>query len=221
MGSILVGGRLYSVLGPVHRGDETGLETTIGRGARKRRRKIDLGVWHWTGGEGDAFTLFNVLKKRELGVEFFIDRAGEIYQFCDPALVDTFDAGWVNARSVGVEIANYGWRKRNGATPVVPAKGRKRPLYSTILNRRSWVFAHFWPVQIAAAISLAEALSKALKFPLAVPRGASGFVHPNTMDSGIVDGFSGHLGHFHVNRKKLDPGLDLLQAFQAAWCDEL
>ena len=56
MGEIIVGGKRYPVLGPVELWTETGLETTPGRGARKRRRKIDLGVYHWTGGEGGANT---------------------------------------------------------------------------------------------------------------------------------------------------------------------
>lgn len=218
MGDIIVGGKRWPVLGPVHRWDETGMETAPGRGARKRKRKIDLAVWHWTGGEGNARTLFRVLNKRELGVEFYIDQKGAIWQFCDPSLVDTFDAGWVNDRSVGTEIANYGYRGRNRP---VPAKGCRRVLYTTILNGRRRTFAHFYPAQIAAALSLADALNQALDIPEAVPRGAKGFVNPNYMEPKRVRRFQGHIGHFHCNERKSDPGLDLLEAFRCAWAAEL
>lgn len=218
MGDIIVAGKRWPVLGPVHLWDDTGLETAPGRGARKRRRKIDLAVWHWTGGEGNAQRLFDVLNVRELGVEFFIDPESEIWQFCDPSLVDTFDAGWINDRSAGVEIANYGYRGRNRP---VPAKGRKRPLYTTIMNGRRRTFAHFWPKQIATALSLGDALSQALKIPRAVPRGMKGFVNPNLMSRPAVRRFQGHLGHFHVSEVKSDPGLDLLEAFRCAWTAEL
>lgn len=219
MGDIIVGGKRFPVLGPVHLWDETGMETSPGRGARKRKRKIDLGVWHWTGGEGDATALFNVLNKRELGVEFYISQVGAIWQFCDPALVDTFDAGWINDRSVGTEIANYGYSW--GQQRTVPAKGRTRSKYVTILNGKRRTFAHFWPLQIAAALSLAEALSKALSIPREVPLGMKGFVEPNLLERARAEAFQGHLGHFHVNAAKSDPGLDLLEAFRCAWTSEL
>jgi hypothetical protein len=218
VGDIVVGGKRWPVLGPVHLWSDTGLETAPGRGARKRKREIDLAVWHWTGGEGNARQLFDVLNARELGVEFFIDGGSEVWQFCDPALVDTFDAGWVNDRSAGIEIANYGYRRRGRP---IPAKGRSRPKYTTILNGRRRTFAHFWPRQIAVALSLGDALSQALKIPRAVPRGMTGFVEPNYMEPERVREFKGHIGHFHCSKVKSDPGLDLLQAFLAAWTAEI
>ena len=45
MEKIIVGGKEYPVLGPVRLWTETGLEFTEARGARKRSRSIDLGVW--------------------------------------------------------------------------------------------------------------------------------------------------------------------------------
>jgi hypothetical protein len=218
MGEIIVAGKRWPTLPLVHLWTETGMETTPARGARKRRRKIDLAVWHWTGGEGDARQLFDVLTKRELGVEFYIDPVGEVWQFCDPALVDTFDAGWINDRSTGTEIANYGF---TGPGRPIPVKGRKRPTYSTIQNGKPQVFAHFWPAQIAAALALGDTLSRALQFPLDVPLGARGFVAPNLLPRKRVEAFQGHLGHFHVSEVKRDPGLDLLEAFRCSWTFEL
>jgi hypothetical protein len=216
--AIVVGGKAFPVVAPVHLYSDTGMETTVGRGARKRRRKIDLAVWHWTGGEGDARQLFDVLNQRELGVEFFVDQQGDIWQFCDPALVDTFDAGWINDRSVGIEIANWGYE---GPGRPIPSKGKKRPTYSTVQNGKPRIFAHFWPTQIAAALTLADTLSLALEIPRAVPRGAKGFVLPNFMPGKAINEFRGHLGHFHVSDVKQDPGLDLLEVFRCSWASEL
>lgn len=220
MGDVIVGGKRWPVLGPVELWTDTGLETTPGRGARRRNRKIDLGVWHWSGSENDAETLHRVLTKRELGVEFFINQAGVIYQFCDPKRVDTFDAGRVNDRSFGVEIACYGFKW--GKNRKIPAKGRARPTYRTVMNGRPRTFAHFWPAQVAAAISLADAMSRACSIPRQVPTAGGGYwVEPDTLSPERLDAFQGHLGHFHVTRRKSDPGLDLLEAMRATFAAEL
>lgn len=216
--AIVVGGKCYPINVPVKLWDETGLETTPGRGARKRVRPITVGVWHWTGGEGTAAGLFRVLTKRQLGVEFFIDRDGVVWQFCDPALVDTFDAGWMNARSFGVEIANYGFRPK-GTLP--PKRGRSRPTYLCKLNGRQREFAHFWPAQFAASMALADAMSKACPVPRSVPTVGAQAVNPNTLGQEEAQHFEGHLGHFHFNANKSDPGLDLLSMFAAQFAQTI
>lgn len=219
MGDIIVGGKRWPVIAPVKLWTETGFETTPGRGARRRRRSIDLGVWHWTGGEGNAETLFRVLSSRDLGVEFFIDHDGVIWQFCDPQLVDTFDAGRVNDRSFGTEIANYGFRGRGVA---IPRRGSARQIYECELNGERRKFAHFFPQQIAAALSLADAMSKACSIPRVVPTSGDGWwVDPDTLDASRLDGFKGHIGHYHITNRKIDPGFDLLESFRAAWAAEL
>jgi len=220
VGDIIVGGKKYPVLGPVKLWTATGLEATPIRGARRRRRSIDLGVWHWTGGEGDAHTLFMVLRKKGYGVEFYINQLGVIYQFCDPRLVDTFDAGKVNDRSFGVEIANYGFKW--GKKRTIPKKGVARPTYTCELQGRRRRFAHFYPPQIAAGLSLANAMSEACSIPREVPTSGGGYwVDPDTMDEDRLDKFKGHVGHFHIKDSKSDPGLDLLGAFRSSWAARL
>lgn len=220
MGDIIVGGKRWSVISPVKLWTETGLEITPERGARKRQRKIDLGVLHWTGGEGKAKTLFRVLMSKGYGVEFFVDHFGVVWQFCDPCLVDTFDAGRVNDRSYGVEIANYGFTW--GKNRPIPKRGRARPTYFCELNGRRRKFAHFYPVQIASTLSLADTMSKALSIPRQVPTSGGGYwVDPDTLDADRLDAFKGHVGHFHITNRKSDPGLDLLEAFRASWAGEL
>lgn len=218
--AIVAGDREYPVAVEVKLWTDTGLEIRAGDGFNKRRRRdIDLAVWHWTGGEGDPSQLLRTLKRRDLGVEFAIHR-GAIWQFCDPLVVDTADAGFVNPRSVGVEIVNYGYRAKGRP---VPRRGQTRPTYGAYLRDKRRRFAHFRPDDIAAAITLAEALSTALPIPRAVPLDGGGayWIRPSTMTREEVDAFRGHVGHFHISDRKSDPGFDLLEAFRAVWGTEL
>lgn len=218
--ALVVSGKSYPVCVPVKLWTETGLEFRAGEGFNKRRRRdIDLAVWHWTGSENKPTVMARTLKRRKLGVEFAIDRDGTIWQFCDPVIVDTADAGRVNARSVGTEIVNYGFRRRGKP---IPASGKKRTIYECTLNGRSRRFAHFLPQQIAAALVLADVLSTALPIPRAVPTDPTGdWLGVRVLPKELLDDFKGHLGHFHVSERKSDPGLDLLEAFWAAWTDEI
>ena len=221
MGDIIVGGKRYPVLGPVLNWHNHGIEFRAGEGHNKRRKQeIDLSVFHWTGSENSPRIMASVLKKRELGVEFAIDQDGTIWQFCDPLITDTADAGLVNARSVGTEIVNYGFTW--GKDRKVPKKGMKRSLYKTILNGRTRTFAHFWPAQIAAALSLADALSSALPIPRQVPLFSGGYwVENETLKPDRLASFKGHVGHYHITNRKSDPGLDLLEALRCSFASEL
>lgn len=208
---LIIGGKVVPCDLPVHNYNDHGLVFVPGNGARKRTSKktIDLCVWHWTGGEGDYKALYSVLDTRDLGVEFYIGH-GKIYQFADPVLVDTFDAGPYNPRSVGVEVRNYGFR----ADPKkIPAAGRSRPLYETAMNGNRRQFARFHPEDIAAAQALAKALSAAI--PTIAPSVPTheGRLYPDLMRKKALSGFSGHIGHYHISTVKSDPGHDLLQSF--------
>lgn len=217
--AIIVGNKEYPVVPEVKLWTETGLEFRAGEGYNKRRRRdIDLAVWHWQGGEGGPQQLFRGLKRKDYGVEFSIFR-GVIWQYCDPILVDTADAGIVNKRSVGVEIPNYGYRARNRP---IPRKGKGRQTYGCTLRGSRRRFAHFWPEDIAAAVSLANAFSKALPIPRAVPVDPDFYcVLPRTMTPEELAAFKGHVGHFHVTDRKSDPGFDLLEALRAVWAPQL
>lgn len=196
---------------PVQNWHDHGMECEVGDGARRRFKKntIDLFVWHWTGGEGGVRALFNTLDKRELGVEFFIDKAGLIYQFADPALVDTFDAGSYNPRSVGCEIQSYGY-----TAPGREPRDPDRDEYETRMNGRKRSFARFYPAQILAARALAKAVSTAIPtIPLVVPAGPDLRLFPDYIGPKRMRSMKGHVGHYHLTQKKSDPGHDLLQAF--------
>lgn len=214
---LIVSGRVVQCSVPVYNWRDTGLEFRPGDGARQRVTKqiIDLFVWHWTGGEGDVERLYAVLDKRELGVEFYIDQTGRTFQFADPATVDTYDAGPFNPRSVGCEIACYGFTAKGREKP--GAWGKRRATYETTMNGRRREFARFFPEQVASAIALGVAVSDAIPtIPKAVPVGADRRLYPDEMPDRVMrprGGFRGHVGHYHLTDEKSDPGHDLLQAF--------
>ena len=190
------------------------MECKVGDGARRRNPKtlIDLFVLHWTGGEGDAKACFDVLDTRELGVEFCIDREGDIFQFADPVFVDTFDAGSVNPRSIGVEITNYGFRD---IASQIPKYGRDREIYDAIMRGKLRKFARFYPEQIKSAIALVDAVTAALP---SIPRclaGKNAKLFTGTMTRSQLAAYTGVIGHFQLSDNKSDPGTDLLDAFAA------
>lgn len=207
--ALIIGGKEHPCAWPVLDWTQHGMKFEPGEGSRRRNKDkvIDLFVWHWTGGEGGAEQLFRVLRNRDLGVEFFIDQGGGIYQFADPVLVDTFDAGYVNARSVGCELASVGYG------PINPRWQRER--YTCKINGRTVRPARFYNAQIEAACALADAVSAAIPtIPKRVPHGLFGFggLVTKTLTPREIRTVKGHIGHFHVNADKTDPGTDLLEA---------
>lgn len=217
---LIVGGRVYDPGVPVRTWHDHGMEVRIGRGARRRRLdKYDLnkGVLHWTGGEGDARQLFRVLSRRELGVEFFTDVDGIIWQYADPWFVDTFDSGLLNRTSWGNEIQNYGWRRPKRLWSI-PKKGRNRPTYRTMLHGRVRTFAAFTDKQISSTIALCECMREVLQMSRQVPKDINGDLITHAMSRRELKEFSGVLGHYHIKRAKMDPGTDLLNAMvDAGW----
>lgn len=195
---LIVAGREYPTKCPSKTWRETGMEFRSDRpGSKPRRSRITLAVVHWTGGEGSAKGLFAVLNQRELGVEFGIERDGTIVQFCDPALVDTFDAGVVNARSWGVEVIN-------GA--IAPLAAKDRPVQKATIHGVDMMIADFYPAQIAALRELLEIVNGALGIPMRVPRDAYGALSTTVVPPEKLAVFTGVVGHYHVTRSKQDPG---------------
>lgn len=187
-------------------------EFKAGDGYNKGRTKpVDLCVWHWTGGEAEPDRVAETLRKRKLGIEFAIGRTGAIYQFCDPAEVDTADAGIVNSRSVGVEITCYGYAAsvfdplRALKVPRVPPLGRDRETYVAETHGRKVKTAKFYTPQINAALGLADAISAALGIPRQVPPEEEDGEFANVLWPSEMR-FRGHCGHYHITRKKRDPG---------------
>lgn len=187
-----------------------GISFASGQGFnKKRKQKIDLSVWHWTGGEQEPPAMADVLKARGYGVEFAIARTGVIYQFCDPLEVDTADAGSANARSVGTEIVSYGMRSTvEGWKP--PKAGLGREVRRVRIHSVGVDVAVFHPDQLAAARALADGLSRALGIPRKVPVTAEGMVLAKQLPAAELATFKGHVGHYHLSRQKCDPGPDFM-----------
>jgi hypothetical protein len=231
---IILAGNRYACRAPVLTWEEHGMEFVVGRGARRRVQDIDLFVVHWTGSENPPTTMFRTLEKRELGIEFAIGREetapgyATIWQFADPIMTDTFDAGYVNKRSMGVEIVNYGFRRWKNLG-LIPKKGKDRDRYKTEWNGRRPTYARFYPHQLHSLLALIEAVidSGLTKIERRVPRsiepvfdrwgGASKMLRrPMTKDE-MAD-FAGIVGHNHVTKKKADPGTDALEFLIANGC---
>ncbi len=191
------------------------MEFHPGDGHNKRRMAaLDLSVWHWTGSENALETMFRVLMKRKLGVEFAISPYGSLYQFCDPTKVDTADAGIANARSWGVEMVNAGIRRRS--TLWREPRYRKikmgpRDKYDCRIHGKKVRVWNFYTAQIITAFALNRLMSDVVgTYPanvataptvLDVKAKTNGDRH--TFDRHIVQGA---VGHYNVSRRKLDPG---------------
>lgn len=216
-GTIIVGGERFAVGGlggevDVLTWHDHGVQFRAGEGFNKKRnRDVTLSIFHWTGSENPPLTMVKTLRARKLGVEFAIDRDGCVYQFADPIEVDTADAGPVNARSVGIEIVNYGVRSWDRAW-LAPKLGKDRVPSAQRIHGRYVTVAGFYPAQVAAACALADTLSRCplLRIARAVPVGEDGRVTPTALAPAELAAFSGHIGHLHVTKSKLDPGLELI-----------
>lgn len=203
---------------PVANWLDHGMTFMAGKGARRRnhqKTEVDLAVWHWTGSENPVTTMFRVLQKRELGVEVAIEwpeddeaEFAPVVQFADPWLVDTFDAGFVNPRSWGLEIVSSGlatmWRRFR-------KRGHHRESYVDTINGKKQKMVRFHPAQIRSAIAVTEAINGAMRIPMTVPTNPDGSLIKRTMTRGELARYRGIVGHYHVSPRKIDPGTDLLE----------
>lgn len=177
------------------------------------RRVTDLVVCHWSGGEGDADRMHSTLRDAEYSVQFFIDAAGTITQFCDADMLCSHATG-MNARAVGIEIAN-----RASYDPKDPREATrlpKRTLLREKIRGSDVTYTSFLPAQVRACHALVIALCEAYGLPLDVPRGADGGLNPNELKPAELAAFRGVVGHYHWSpRRKQDPGLALLRSIAA------
>jgi hypothetical protein len=215
---VLVGGIIHPLLHPITQHpipvfgpQDHGMEFRIGEGHNKKRIvPITLGVYHWTGSENPVETMFRVLNVRKLGVEFCITPLGSLFQFCDPLLVDTADAGAANKVSFGVEMINQGlrdWRNpKKWKIPRAQARGGydlgPRSSYETEIHGRKKRVYDFYPQQTVTACALNALMFKA------VP----GYKDAVCTEPGVIDwrNFNGAVGHLNLKTSKTDPGTRLM-----------
>lgn len=200
MGTVLVDGREVRCEARVKRDPRF---TFTGLARREATRCV---VLHWTGGRRGGPAVFRTLQTRGLSVQFSIDSDGQIWQFCDAALRCSHASG-ANSWSIGVEITNP-------AQPKQAFGDAPRAVVVETIHGQDLQHTTFTAEQMTAALALTQALCKAYGLPLAVPMDGHD-VLATQAPKAVLDSFRGVLGHLHVTKRKVDPGLAILRAVAA------
>lgn len=208
---VIVGGKSYPLLHPitghpipVFNWKDTGMEFKPGDGHNKKRTaSITGGVYHYTGSENSVETMFRTLNKRKLGVEMAGTPLGSLFQFCDPLLVDTADAGKANKFTWGIEFVNQGIRKILDPRKWQKPRAHKlnlgpRPMYRTAIHGKEINMWGLYPQQVALMCALNRVMVEALP-----DYGADVCTVPTLID---YEKFNGAMAHYNVSKKKVDIG---------------
>ena len=149
---------------------------------------------------------FDVLKQRNLSVQFLLDNDGTIYQTMDTIHIAQHAKG-VNDVSIGVEISNAFYEKYNKTYIVMGLP--PRPIISDSFVHGQKIEAHlgFYDVQVHALRELIKAICSAYpSIKLQTP------LKKEVQQDVVSKKYSGIVGHYHISREKIDPaGLDLVQ----------
>jgi hypothetical protein len=184
------------------------------QGCKPRRQSINLIVLHWTAGEGDAPAVRSTLVVRKCSAHFVIDRQGSIWQLLDPLEVEAFHVAnrqtkGVNARSIGIEVVNYGMAPRWPGR--IPTRGLDREVRQVPIQGRERSVADFYEPQVAAAITLVDVITDALPgIPRWLPTSGGELITQRLPDR-LARVTVGIAGHYHFSGK-CDPGPRLLQS---------
>ncbi len=172
---------------------------------------------------------------RDLSVHFMLDIDGTIYQTLD-VKERAWHATTSNGRSVGIEIANMGaypvdgknpfdrWYKKDASgqtTLILPESlgdggvltknfvghpARPNPIIGMVQGKELIQY-DYTPQQYAALIKLTAALCKVLpKIKCDYPKDAHGKLITNKLPDSELEAYEGVLGHYHIQRNKVDPG---------------
>ncbi len=172
---------------------------------------------------------------RGLSIHFMLDVDGTIYQTLD-LKERAWHATIANSRSIGIEIANIGAYPDSGAKPLlqwyamsedgkaelrIPADAHPEALRNPAaalrpdrpdmiagpIHGETFYQYDLTPAQYTALAKLTAALCTVFpKIRCEVPRAADGAVLTSTMEAEAWRSFGGVLGHFHIQRNKVDPG---------------
>lgn len=175
-------------------------ETGLGFPALAKRSETRAVVLHWTGGEGGGPDVHRTLGARRLSVHFLIDQKGVVWQYCDADMLCAHAKG-ANPWSVGIEIANRATVFRPGQN--LNEKWPRKD-YTEHVHGKPAACKRFYWVQVQSAIKLTKALCEHYGLPYRAPT-------RNTYETEkYLAQWRGVLGHFHINEKKRDPGIWLL-----------
>ena len=199
------------------------------------QRVVDQFVIHYDVA-GTSQRCFQVLHdSRGLSVHFMLDLDGTIYQTLD-LKERAWHASHANDRSIGIEIANMGayppgrtaaldrWYEkddsgrvklrlsgspeangiRNLEVPLVPARNE---LIQGKVHGQELVQYDLTQAQYDALIRLTATLSTVFpKLKCDYPRDSSGALIETQLVGPDYEAYQGILGHYHVQRNKVDPG---------------
>ena len=194
------------------------------------RSEIDQDVVHsdvaWT--SRNCFKVLHDL--RGLSCHFLLDVDGTLYQTLD-VVERARHGGSANDRSIGIEIAHPGpleltkglaerytrdaegvrfdlaWLRDTPRTPgYVVRPARPEPVVGRIQGQRLSMY-DYTDAQYETLSRLLAALTRALpRVRLEAPRDAQGRVRDAVLQPDELAAFSGVVGHYHVSRRKQDPG---------------
>ena len=196
-------------------------------------RQVDQFVLHFDGC-CTSRQCAGVLEERGLSVHFMLDVDGTIHQTLD-LTARAWHATIANDRSVGIEIANPGAHPEDhaaeflsryyqptadgwpmlcpplGPDPAWPIEFVPRPaccgLIHGPIHAAPLAQYDYTPEQYESLARLLAALHRALpKIALAAPREADGTPMMRQLNEKEFAEFHGMLGHYHVQRNKVDPG---------------
>ena len=213
---IIVGGKAFPCAVPVYNWVETGFHFT----ARMRLQTRWI-INHWTASENSAEQIYQSMrghknadgKPEPLSVHFIVDALGAAYQCMDAdARGAHCRGGNGNSYGVGIEIVN------RGHDFTKPSKGIERPRRTDRVHGQLIAYGEFLPAQIATVVALNRALCNAYELPLRMPM-KDGDVYATTMPDAYRDSYRGCGGHYHFERGKVDPAIDILRRIHAAGLD--
>lgn len=207
MGTIILDGKEHNVDAKTCLWDAHNMTWRRTPNVTSRELDPDLIIWHWTGGENSAETFYSTLNNRDLGITFYVDREGVIWQFVDPEVYDPRDTGGrMGRRSISIEIANYGFRRK---VKHIPKRGRDRVTDDIMIHGMRLTVARFYDHQIKSVAALTKRLCAALDIPMKFPRDSTGKISHSEMPNRDKRHFSGIIGHYHKTNQKTDPGFHL------------
>jgi len=198
-----------------------GRKTGMWFNAPPMKHQPRLLVVHYTAGEGSAKQVYQVLKGRNLSVQFTIDAYGDVYQLAD-LHAHCSHASAVNDFAVGVEIANRG-------VPPAIKPHTDRVEYHDIARGQPHKFLDFYDVQKQALFNLAEYVTNELAIPRMLPLetvadGTKRVLRDAIPPAQIFGGpgapqFKGVCGHCHVpsSSGKIDPGPAIFDDLAKHW----
>lgn len=183
-----------------------------------QRKQTNAIVLHWTGGSNLAPEFFETLTAKGYSIHLLIEPDGTVYQMADlnrrcvhaGSADDSDGDGQVasaNANTIGIEIVNPANQREI-------TNGVRREIVTEKIHGTEVAASAFTDAQVAAALDLVSTICLHYRLPIRVPM-LGDDVLTTTMNEHDFAAFRGVLGHFHITRRKRDPGLALMRAVAA------